>query len=247
MSSFYCDASSSETAIIVDVTDGPSFVALLRRHLHATYQYRTGAQVATTVPTGKSYLIGDGLLGSISEFCVYVIRREQDALSHPFIHCFRAADPLGSGNFPLVDISSFHPEMEPARDRLYLQEVKATRESPAYFGRCEDDFEELFAKGRLASTAEHLKWNLQRFGYDRYVPRVNDCLGTCPEDSTKVMLVPTGVSGDGPKKDACVRRIETIVGNLKGKGWSSVSGMYLRVPAIEQTFMDFACGRGCSR
>jgi hypothetical protein len=229
----------------VEVTDSATFVAMLSEKLLAGYKYRTSAEVAATVKAGSSNLIGDNLLGSISEFAVYVIRCVQGAISYPFIHCFRAPDPLGSANFPLVDISFFRPKRDSTKDRLYMQEVKASRDNPQYFGACEDDFHGLYATSRLASTVEHLKWDLQHAKKKRMVSRVNDCLGTCPADSVKVRLVPTGVSGDAAEKSKCVRKIEAVVSNLRTEGWPSVRGMYLRVPAIEKTYRAFACGEGC--
>lgn len=244
MASYNWDATSSATAIFVNVTDTSQFVTFLSTKLHPTYEYHTPAKVAATVKRGSGNQLGDGLLGSISEFSVYVICCDQHGYKHPFIRCFRAPDPLGSANFPLVDISIFRPKKNPAKDRLHLQEVKATRENPDYFAACEDDFGRLYERGRLASTAEQIKWDLQMSKRGRYVTRVNDCLGTCPKDSEKLHLIPTGVSGGAADKDDCVRRVETIVANLQSAGWPSVHGMYLRVPNIERTYKAFACGKG---
>jgi hypothetical protein len=227
--------------------DGQNFIALLSTHVLEGYSFRTREQVAATVRAGSDNIIGDNLLGSISEFAVYVIRCTNDLICHPFIHCFRAPDPLGSANFPLVDISFFRPKKNPTKDRLHMQEVKATRSDPGYFRACEADFDGLYATGRLASTAERLKWDFQHSGKERYVSRINDCLGTCPKDSGKVRIIPTGVSGDGVDKNRCVRGIKRIVRNLRERGWPSVVGMYLRVPSIEERFRDFACGKGRSK
>ncbi len=238
------DSKASSAAVLVDITNSDDFIAMLSEHLLAGYKYRTTAEVKATIKSGSGALIGDGLLGSISEFAVYVIRCVHDAFSHPFIHCFRAPDPLGSANFPLVDISIFRPKKDSTKDRLHMQEVKATRDNPQYFGACEGDFAGLYATSRLASTAEHLKWDLQHAKKKKLIPRVNDCLGTCPKDSSKVNLIPTGVSGDAADNAKCVKKIESIVENLKEDGWPSAHGMYLRVPSIEENYKAFACGKG---
>lgn len=229
----------------MEITDADAFIEMLSEKLLPGYHYLTAKEINAAVRDGSGHQISDNLLGSISEFAVYVIRSSEDNINHPYIHCFRAPDPLGAANFPLVDISFFRPKKKRANDRLHIQEVKATRDNPQYFGACEGDFEGLYGKSRLVSTAEHLKWDLQHAKKNNLVQRVNDCLGTCPGDSIKICLIPTGVSGEDAKERKCIQKIETIVAKLKGNGWLSVRGMYLRVPEIEDTYKAFACGEGC--
>jgi hypothetical protein len=91
----------------------------------------------------------------------------------------------------------FFVRNDPSDDRLCLQEIKTTRDNPPYLKETASDFAALYPKSRSFSTAEHLKADLAHAGKDHLIPRLNDCLATCEADSTRIEVLPTGISGTG--------------------------------------------------
>jgi len=238
------DEQSHTDVVFVTITRQKAFVRTVTRYLSEGYQFLTKEEAARGVPNKEYSQISNTLLGSISEFAIYIVRRLQEDWDVPFIGCFRAADPLGKANFPLVDIRIFQVARNPKNDLLCLQEIKTTRDNPKYFSTVLSDYAGLYERSRLTSTAEHLKFDLQHAGKSQLVRRVNDCIGTCPGDSTKVRLTPTGVSCDRCDSCQCIAVLQDIVASLRADGWSDVNSMYARVPNIEQTYLSFALGEG---
>lgn len=185
----------------------------------------------------------NNLLGGLSEYAIYCLRLDREKWTPPFIHSFKAKDPFGSANYPLVDVSIFAAGNSAAEDLLHVQEIKATRADPGYFRESERDIDGLYGKSRLASTIEHMKFDLTMTSKHGFIPRINDCLGTCPQDSMKILIVPTGVSGDSADTTDCVETLKRIVGRLRKAGWPHVRGMYLNVPEIDTLWVAFATGQ----
>lgn len=244
MATYEWDVDEYESVTCVRVTDTGEFVRLLNSHLLEGCRFLTDEQCAEGVPANQSATINSTLLGSVSEFAVYVVSQREFAIQYPFIGCFRGADPFGKGNFPLVDVRLFHIGPNPDDDRFRIIEIKTTRDNPSYFRATLDDFRALYPKSRIFSTAEHLKADLMNSGNQSLIPRLNDCLGTCESDSFKIELLPAGVAGDGCDENDCVVVLQEIVQALKDEGWPNVAAMFVRVPDIEGTYKSFAVGEG---
>ena len=242
---FTFDDETYDDVVLAQITDADEFTKLLTSHLSEGCQFLLESNVADGIKPGQTAIIGDTLLGSISEFAVFVICCVGYQLSHPFIGCFRAADPFGKGNFPLVDVRIFFHETNPAKDMICLLEIKTTRQTPSYFKKTLEDYSAMFTRSRLSSTAEHLKADLKNAGHWKLIPRVNDCIEACPKDSKKIELNPTGVSDASCGEDVCVSTLQDIVETLTGTvGWPNAEAICVLIPDIEATYVSFAIGEG---
>lgn len=244
MSEVTWDSDTYDDVELVVVVDSNGFVKLLNDNLSEGYQFLTEEECSEGVPEGKGWKLSNSLLGSISEYALYVLKRIECDVDHPFIACFRFPDPLGKGNFPLIDIRFFGLGSTPAEDSIKVIEIKTTRSDANYFKKTLEDFAGLYDKGRLVSTVEHLKADLIYAGRSDLIPRVNDCIGVCESDSEKIHLFPTGISCDSCDEDECVYTLQGIVTQLRQEGWPLVSATHLRVPEIEETYLSFAIGTG---
>jgi len=240
---YECDTSVPEVTAF-SCNDPDALIALMSSHLGAGFRFVTAATDQTGTVMTDETPIHNGLLGGISEYMSYVLAVNEQVAQFPFIHCFKAANPVIVVTFPLVDIGIFLVGATDAADKLCIQEVKATRENEQYFGEVLDDFETLYSKSRLSSKAEELKFQLRHAGHDALIPRLNACLGTCPADSSKIKLIPTGVSGTSTTTQACTNKLSNIVAALKNKGWQFTEAIYVRVHNIDVTYKRFARGEG---
>lgn len=244
MATYHWDADQYDSVTCVRVTDTGEFVRLLNSHLLEGCRFLTDEQCAEGIPAKQSATINSTLLGSVSEFAVYVVSQREFDIQYPFIGCFREADPFGKGNFPLADVRMFHVRRNPDDDRFCLQEIKTTRENLQYFKATLQDFAALYPKSRIFSTAEHAKADLAHCGKQSLIPRLNDCLGTCEADSVKIELLSTGVADDECDVNDSVVVLQEIVQALKDEGWPNVAAIFVSVPDIEGTYRSFAVGEG---
>src|SRR4051812_32948427 len=94
------DDTTHPDVVCVGVTNATAFVALITDVLIEGYAFLSEADIKKRAAKGQ--VIDNNLLGSVSEFCVYVLRKVHENIRRPFISCFRAPDPLARANFPLV-------------------------------------------------------------------------------------------------------------------------------------------------
>lgn len=240
MPSYDLDSTTYSLVHCARVNDDDAFVKLLFSHLNEGCRFLTKKQASAA--RNQPGIINNALLGSISEFGFYILCGEIHRIKSPFIGSFRAADPFGKGNYPLVDVRMFLPKKDPADDRLCLVEIKATRDNPPYLKDSLHDFSGLYGKSRIYSTAEHLKADLKHAKRRHYVQRVNDCLGTCEADSPKISLYPAGACGAIERQ--CVDALSNVVQTLLKSGWRNVRGYFLLIPDMEATYLRFATGEG---
>jgi hypothetical protein len=238
------DGDSCADVVLVAVTDCQAFVLLLTSHTTENYSFLSSEQVSGRRAPENAHTITNGLLGGISEFACYVLRVVHEGHRPPLIHCFRAAHPLAPANYPYVDVGVFVVGTTEADDLLHLQEIKATRDNPAYFRSTEEDYSGLYSKSRLNSTVEHMKFDLKQSSQTTLIPRINDCVGTSPGDSYKILLNPTGVSANAVPVETCKNALCGITGRLRDAGWPIVRAMHLHVPDIEGVYAAFATGQG---
>lgn len=232
--------------VLVDCDQPDSLIAFLAAELDPDYRYVNASTDSTGSVMTDGTPLHNSILGGISEFVAYVLAKYEHSCQHPFVHCFKAASPTHHATFPMVDVGGFMPGQSPDDDKLWMQEIKTTREDEQYFGDVLKDYEGLYSKSRLADKAEEIKFQLRHAGQHDMLPRINACLGTCPADSPKVSLMPTGVSSDSKPSQAFVAKLQSLVATLRKAGWPQVKGMYIRVSDIDTTYKRFARGEGLS-
>jgi hypothetical protein len=192
----------------------------LYKHLQA---FLTSHQ-ASLLPSGS--ILSNSQKGNLGEFIAFRIGHEND-FSDPAhrIVTNNAHDPLNTISISGLDLAYvyFHPT-EPASDLLYIQEVKTTSDaSLAYGDRLVTDYRKLYnGDGRtvLANRVSAIKSRLE-FEHripDHLLARLDDIVGTSPQNTVQVYLVPTLVhekAGANP-----VAKLIGVRAEIAGLGWS---------------------------
>jgi hypothetical protein len=137
---------------------------------------------------------------------------------------------------------------DPQGDMLFIQEVKTTSDpSLAYGDALVTDYQKLYeGDGRtvLVNRAAAIKSRLE-FEHrlsDDLLARVDDLVGTSPQNSTQVHLVPTLVHeavGSDP-----VTRLISVRTQIAGFGWahSQISAWSIALANLDDSLVQLATG-----
>lgn len=216
----------------------------LYTHLQAFLQ----ARQAMLLPANAT--LSNSQRGNLGEFIAFVIGHQKVFNTpHHRIVTNNAYDPLSGISISGLDIAYvyFHPT-NPQGDMLFIQEVKTTSDSSlAYGDALVTDYRKLYeGDGRtvLVNRAAAIKNRLE-FEHrlsDDLLARVDDLVGTSPQNSTQVHLVPTLVheaAGSDP-----VTKLIAVRTQIAGFGWahSQITAWSIALANLNDSLVQLATG-----
>lgn len=213
-------------------------------HLQAFLQSRQ----ATLLPSGST--LSNSQKGNLGEFIAFRVGHEHvfNDPAHRIV-TNNAYDPLNTISISGLDLAYiyFHPS-DPRGDILYLQEVKTTADiSLSYGDALVTDYRKLYeGDGRtvLVNRAAAIKNRLEfehRLG-DDFLARVDDLVGTAPQNSLRVHLVPTLVhEANGADPAAKLIAVRT---QIAGLGWAhnQITAWSIALADLELSLLKLATG-----
>ena len=221
----------------------PSCFALYT-HLQAFLRSRQ----ATLLPPGAT--LTNSQRGNLGEFIAFVIGHQNVFASPPHrIVTNNAYDPLSGISMSGLDIAyvHFHPT-DPQGDMFFIQEVKTTGNSSlAYSDALVADYQKLYeSDGRtvLVNRAAAIKNRLE-FEHqlsDDLLARVDDLVGTSPQNSSQVHLVPTLVH-EAAGADS-VTKLIAVRTQIAGFGWAhnQITAWSIALANLDASLVKLATG-----
>lgn len=209
----------TESGIILWSGADPTCLGLYR-HLQAFLI----SHQATLLPTGS--VLTNSQKGNLGEFIAFRIGHE-NVFYDPTLRIVtnNAHDPLNTISISGLDLAYvfFHPT-DPAGDLLYIQEVKTTGDSSlAYGDALVTDYEKLYDGDGRTVLVNRVAAIKNRLEFEHRIPdhllaRLDDIVGTSPQNTLQVHLIPTLVhESTGSKPVAKLIGVRT---EISGLGWS---------------------------